>query len=301
MNNRPSPLFVWKVILIFVVAAGIFMYISDPMKTVLNRRDDQLLKRVAGLHFNEDEIGVVFFGDSMLDSALPPKQVALSRALTEEFRKNGGLKSVSAYEFTWGMSAMKFREIADELIKARPSVIVIQGDMIVRRILKERPPPKITDRVGTWSGVLSLQVFGKSQPEKPKETGKQRKDDGRPKKNQSSLEEAQSLWSKQDVNTADAVFVRAQEFIQRISANGIRVVMVELPVSNTAAIFSTEQYLAKRSAALHSLSKEGVLHFTYPQLLPDDHFGDYSHVNYRGRREFLKWFFPLLSKELVKR
>jgi hypothetical protein len=301
MSNRPSPLFVWKVILILLLAAGIFMYVSDPMRTVLKRRDDLLLKRVSGLHFNEDEIGVVFFGDSMLDSALPPRQVALNKALVEEFRKNGGLKSISAYEFTWGMSTMKFREIADELIQARPSVIVIQGDMIVRRILKDRPPPKMENRVGTWSGVLSLQVFGKSQQQKPKETGKLPKEDGRPKKNQTSLEQARNLWSKQDVNTADAVFVRAQEFIQRLSASGIRVIMVELPVSNTAAIFSTEQYLAKRSAALHSLSKKGVLHFTYPQLLPDDHFGDYSHVNFRGRREFLKWFLPLLSKELVKK
>src|SRR5919106_350145 len=93
MMNGPSPLFVWKVILILIVAAGIFMYVSDPMKMVLNRRDDQLVKRVSRIHFNQDEIGIVFLGDSMMNCALPYRPVSLNNALAEEYRKDGGLNS----------------------------------------------------------------------------------------------------------------------------------------------------------------------------------------------------------------
>lgn len=285
------------------------MSIADPMKIVHKKRDDLLSKQLSAIHFDKGETGIIFFGNSLLNSALPVRHKFLIEELAEELRKNGGLKSsISAVEVTTGrISVSKLHEAVEQLIETGPAIIVIQSDIIARRVFNERQP-KITERVGTWSGVLALQVFGRSQTPKKKEAGKQlftlkrKMPHARPqqKKGKKALAIARKLWVNQRVNPNDPAFVIAREFIHRLSAKGVRVIVVEMPVSNTAATFASERYLAERSAALHSLSKAGALHFTYPRVLPDDHFRDYSHVNHHGRREFLKWFFPLLSQELVK-
>ncbi len=307
MNSKPSPLFVWKLILVVILAAGAFLSFSDPIKVIFARRDVRLSDQLAQTHFKKDEIGIIFLGDSLLRAVLPYKDESVNTALAGRFQQ-GELKSrISAVKVTTG-GIWNIQELSEQLIEARPSIIVIQSEMVVRRIYKNRPEQPLKERVGTWSGILGLKVFGHSQQQRSKEGKKQfftiekqaPKARPRTKKSDESLEVTRHLWSNQVVSTADPIFIMARRFINRASATGIRVVLVELPVSNTSAGFSSREYFTKRTAALQSLSKSGAVTFVYPRILPDEYFVDYNHANPRSRREFLNWFYPVLADELLK-
>jgi hypothetical protein len=300
MRSKPSPLLVWKWILIVVLGAGAFMFFSNPMKIVLAQRDERLIKKLSKNQFKKDEIGVIFYGDSLMNAVLPYREAALNTALSEHFTTN-----ISAVKITTG-GIWNLEELSDELIEAHPSIIVIQSEMVVRRNLKNKPRPSLTERIGTWSGALGLKLFGRSQKtrEAPKQfftvERKPVKIKRRAGKNKESLDVARLIWTNKAVSTTDPVFLMARKFIHRASAAGIRIVIVELPVSTTSADFSSKEYFAKRTAALQSLSKWGSVTFAYPNILPDRYFVDYNHVNPRGRREFLKWFLPVFAQEMTK-
>jgi hypothetical protein len=309
MRSKPSPLFVWKLILIVSLAAALFMFLSDPMKIIFARRDVKLSDKLSQTHFKKGETGIIFFGDSLMNAVLPVRVENLNSVLEKEFRRQGDLKSrISAVELTSG-GFWNLQDLSNQLLDVRPSVIVIQSEMVVSRNIKNKSRPVLTERVGTWSGVLVLKVFGQSQQRISKEVPNQflatekktPKVKRRPGKNKEALDVARAIWSKQDVSTTDPLFMMARRFINRASAAGIRVVLVELPVSSTSAGFSSKEYFAKRTAALQTLSKWGAVTIVYPHMLPDDYFTDYNHVNHKGRREFLRWFLPVFSQEMINR
>ena len=311
MRHRPSPLFVWKLIAIVALAAGVFMFLSDPMKIVFSRRDAKISDKLAQTHFEKGETGIIFLGNSLMNAVLPVREVRLNADFEKELRRQGNLNMrVSAVKLTIG-GFWNLRDLSDELLDVRPSVIVIQSEMIVSRHVQNRKPQPLTQRVGAWAGVLALKLVGQSQQQRQNRKGEkqflasEKKTPavrrGRTKKSAESLRITRALWSNQTVSRVHPRFVMAREFINRVSAAGIRIVIVELPVSSTSASFSTKKYFAERTAALQSLSQLGALHFAYPRVLPDDYFLDYNHANHKGRTEFLKWFLPAISQEIANR
>jgi hypothetical protein len=108
------------------------------------------------------------------------------------------------------------------------------------------------------------------------------------------------LWANQVASVTQPEYAVATNFVRKVSALGIRVVVVELPVSETAARFATKQYLRERSKVIQKLTESGVIHLAYPRILPDEYFRDYSHLNGKGRDECMRWLFPALAQALLE-
>jgi hypothetical protein len=308
MTHRkgPSPLFEWKVVFIVTAVAGIVMLLYDPMRTIRQRRDDAVLKQVSTIQFHSNQRGVIFFGNSLMNLALPPQNEILTKELLHPLRKEGFPKSVSVVKVaTGGLSAWRLRDLGGLLIRTRPSMIVLQSEMCVSRKGKRQEPPEMKNRIGVWSGVLSLQLFGKGLPvdrrKPPNQLFETKQKPPSPRsKRERALASARNLWSNQTASTGTREYQISRNFVERASEVGILVVILELPVSHTAAELATDEYLKARTSALEELSKAGALHLRYPIRLPDEYFADYSHLNIAGQKKFNRWLFPALAQVLVR-
>ncbi len=311
LSKSPSPLFVWKLLLIIVTAAGLFFHYKDPMEIVLKERDNKLAQRILRIQIKEGQIGIIFFGDSLIGNALPPGEKYLNIPIARRLKQAGISKPVVALPVTGGgVSFSNLRALADDLIALKPSVIVIQSEMLVPRFIKQPPKQNMKERIGTWSGLLSLELLGntpQNYEEKPKEWLNQNQFIFGQRKVKAAIERRQSdpqgiakaVWSGQIVSTKNPEFIAGRELIRSLVRHGIKVIILELPVSQTAVKFAGGNYFKKRTAALDSIIQPGVSRLIYPKVLPDAHFYDYSHMSEAGRRIFIKWFVRALSKELV--
>jgi hypothetical protein len=309
---EPSPLVVWKMLLIVIVFATIAMLVADdPMKTVVRRSDGVLAQRISQLHFADDETGIIFFGNSLLNQALPVRNETLTWLINNEFRKYGHPgKYVPVEITTGGVNAWRLQALGNQLIDAKPSVIVIQSEMFISRKREKGFNLQLTNRIAAWSGVLNLRFFGRVQNTgNPKVQGGQFPGIEKPGTNtvrrrqvqdDQTLAVAKDLWENQVASPDTPEFIASQKFVKRVLERGIRVVVVELPVSQTAAKFATSEYFAKRTQAIEELTNFGVIHLAYPRILPDDDFRDFSHLGTRGRRDFIRWFIPALTQALLK-
>ena len=88
----------------------------------------------------------------------------------------------------------------------------------------------------------------------------------------------------------------AREFIAKASSLGTRVVLLGIPMTERMERErpSTPQHLQEIARELEA-GTNGVVHLNYPEVLPDDRYCDFVHMNEPGREEFSAW----LVRELV--
>ena len=101
-------------------------------------------------------------------------------------------------------------------------------------------------------------------------------------------------WLREDTAAESARLAR--EFIAKASSLGIRVVLLGIPMTERM-----EQERPSNPQRLLEIAREleakanGVIYLNYPEVLPDDRYCDFVHMNEPGREEFSAW----LVRELV--
>lgn len=89
----------------------------------------------------------------------------------------------------------------------------------------------------------------------------------------------------------------AREFIAKASSLGIGVILLGIPMTERMEQKrpSNPQNLLEIARELEAETK-GVIYLNYPEVLPDDRYCDFVHMNKSGREEFSAW----LVRELVR-
>ena len=311
--DRFSPLLVWKLLAAVTLIALGFFYVNDPMREVMERRDAKLSAYLDKVKFDAGQTGILFFGNSLMNDALAANRSAFNRSLASQFQKASvAVDSVSIVEIaTGGIGPPRLKALSGKLIKAKPAILVIQCEMFVQRSRPEGDPAaqQFRTRLATWSGILQLRFLGERVAEKRKEPAKQdfleikkRSEDFekiRKERNERDLLIAEEMWEDQIASIHSPVFVTGRQLVEQFEKSGIEVVVIELPVSETAAKFAGPGYLEKRTAVLRELMKSGAVVMSFPRLLNDDHFKDYRHLNRKGRQEFLRWLVPNLAGQPI--
>ena len=138
MNSRvPSPLLVWILVFITLVVGIFILSEIDPVRFHIRQRREDLPKKIQKVRKEKARTDVVFFGDSLLQAAIPPGEReindTLSRALSTP------VKTVNLAMDGRGPWDLERR--SDQILGLHPKIIVIQSDMLVkRRIQREKPP-----------------------------------------------------------------------------------------------------------------------------------------------------------------
>ena len=311
--KNPSPLFVWKLLFIATLGGGLFLYLVDPMPVVFEHRDIKMERAVQSANFKDGETGIIFFGNSLMNHALPPITRNLNALLEKELQKRKvNFPKVAALDIaTGGVRAPRLHGFADDFIRARPAVVVLQSEMFVSRSRKRNEPWSVSarTRLAQWSGILQLRLFGVvANPPDTKvkhdflQSNQQnaKVKESRHLKTEESLIRAREFWNNHVASIDDPIFVQGKQLVDRFEKAGIEVIVVELPVSRMAAELTSPNYLQDRRRVLQDLKQVGASIISYPNLLPNDYFTDYSHLNHKGRLVFLRWFGPALAEELAK-
>ena len=83
------------------------------------------------------------------------------------------------------------------------------------------------------------------------------------------MERAREHWAGQVISSKSAEFKSSSHFIEKALSNGTRVIVVETPLSQTAAQFATAEYLAGRKEVVLALLNDNNAYMQYPKVLPD--------------------------------
>ncbi len=328
MKNAPSPLLVWKLLVVVLLIALAAMLFVDPKKAEVTRRKKAVSSKLDGIHFQPEELSILFFGNSLLRQSLTGES-ELARAFNDHYRRSHqSHKPVRVVNLTFGGASPQYlRTVADQIIALRPTAIVIQIDMIIGRTMDpeefvqheqaEEQVDTVSWRFQYWSNVLRQPMMkyfpGSLEPSprsrrllNPLSSPVQidipflRKDKRIANPRQAlALVAAKSMWSDQTVSTQDPRYRICRSFIRKAIAEGIKVIVVQPPVGVTANHLVQEGYFEKRIAAVRAITKPKLRKpLRFPRVLPDDCFKDYSHANEKGQRLFLRWFIPALALEI---
>jgi hypothetical protein len=311
----PSPLLVWILVVITIVVGIFILSEIDPVIFHIKQRREELPKKLQKVKKAKAQTDVVFFGDSLLQEAIPP---------TEE-EINAKLSSAASFPVKAVNLAMDGRTPWDldrrsrQILGLHPKIIVIQSDMLVKRRLQVEEPPGYFEtkkiRLRNWISYIKqplMQPLSKGSPKKSRELLdalssparvdikilKEKNDQDEKILQQVLLERAREHWSGQIISVRSPEFKSSSGFIAKAQSNGTRIVVVETPISQTAAQFATPEYLADRKRVVLALLNDQDKYLQYPKVLPDRFFDDYSHANARGQKAYFKWLAAELAKEL---
>src|SRR5262249_37333853 len=127
----PSPLFVWKVILIVVVIAIVVLSRIDPVEIHIKERRESLNKKITTVATAKKETDIVFFGNSLLQAGLPTTETQISAKLTAAADRSEPIRVVNLAQD--GRSSWDIGHRAAQILALNPKIIVIQTEMIVGR------------------------------------------------------------------------------------------------------------------------------------------------------------------------
>jgi hypothetical protein len=224
-----------------------------------------------------------------------------------------------------GRSASDIQRRADQMLDLNPRLIVLQTEMVVARkarIEKRREGPlaQERDRVSNWIRYAKAPLVKPLVADLP---GRKQKEllqalscparvdisilqgDDEKKKDltleEANLRRARERWADQDLSADSRRYDAARKFIRKAREKGASVLVLEPPVSQTAARFATEAYLQeRRELVMALLEPERHDYLNYPEIMPDDQFLDLSHVTTRGRKAFFAWLAPALAERLME-
>ena len=323
---KTSPLLVWILLAVVILAGLTAVQCIDPTRAEVARRKGVVSSKLQGIQLHEDELSILFLGNSLLRQALTVDE-ALSGALTKQFEPNDQ-KRVRVINLTFGGANPQYlRTVADEILTLHPKVIVMQIDMIVGRSLDAEAflEREVTDkrslswRLQYWSSILQLSL-GKYFPAVTEPSVKRRQllspvvssspiglayfekeEDPAKKRAETYLRRAKDMWVGQTMSTTDPGYKICRQFIRKAADEGIKVIIVQTPVSTTVESLVSTDYFEQRTAMVRRIIRPKLRPpLEYPRILPDDCFRDYSHVNKKGQRLFLQWFVPALAREIVR-
>lgn len=164
-----------------------------------------------------------------------------------------------------------------EMLAKRPSLIVIQSDLF------------FSDPNGgaRYPLVEGLRNWERETPLLPLEQRTPR-----------DHLQAKWLWSGKVINKGSN-WQAGTLLVRQCLAEGIDVVLVDLPPSRSVASFATPTYFRERRLQLASLVIPGrVRLFSTGTVLSDDHFTDYNHMNLAGSHFIYERLIPYLSSDL---
>jgi hypothetical protein len=320
-----SPLFVWFLLLATLVGAAVVLSRIDPIRVHVEQRQKELPKKIEKVKRAKKEVDVVFFGDSLMQFAIPRREDDISKAITTGMPAPRAAVKVVNLAMD-GRTPLDLARRSDQILGLKPKLVIIQVEMVVNRPPLDRDDAGFIqqqrERLKNWiryaRSPLLKRFFpaGEGSGKKKKELLdalsspaqvdiKLLKGAGEDPTAEESLEQinmrrARERWQGQTVRADSRQYKICREFIRRARSQDTRVLIVETPVSETASNLATKQYLQeRRELVLSLLDGDAAGYLQYPEILADKYFDDYSHTNRKGEKVFFAWLAQELAQRLV--
>ncbi len=101
--------------------------------------------------------------------------------------------------------------------------------------------------------------------------------------------------------SSDPIFEMGRHLIQKALGQGIRVAVVETPLSFSISSRVAGDVFERRASAVRQLfGNFPPVYLRYMRVLPDSYFLDYRHLNAAGRAIFLKWFSQIVVQKNIQ-
>ncbi len=296
------------------------MLSTDPQIFVQSRRGATISRRLHYTQFSDGEMGIIFFGNSMLANALPPRDFAISSRINRLIPDSPGKRPIRAIDLSFGgVSSLSLKQNADRIFRIKPFAVVIQTEVIFPRRAKLKKRSGLVwwsrwtrDRLRAWSIFLKVSLMPSlAVPQKDSKRSKRllgalssttKIDLDLGKKEVISadpfLERAKSFWTNQQISKDTREYLDGTAFIRDAQSRGIRIIILGLPVSETAMRLAGPDYFISRKKAVENLLTPRDIFLQYSNVMKDQYFLDYSHVNENGQKIFYQWLCRALSNEL---
>jgi hypothetical protein len=314
----PSPLLAWILVFITLIVGIFILSEVDPVRFHIKQRRADLPKKLQKVQKAKARTDVVFFGDSLMQAAIPPTETELNAVLSR-----AASMQVKAVNLAMdGRSPWDLERRSKQILGLNPRIIVIQSEMIVkRRVVREKALGYFEikkERLRNWISYVKnplMQPLSKGSAKKSKELFealsspaqvdikilKEKSHQDQENLKQVHLKRAREHWSAQIIELRSSEFKSIGNFIKRAESNGTHVIVVEMPLSETAARFASKEYFAQRKQIVLTLLNDPNAYIQYPKVLPDRFFDDYSHANVRGEKAYFKWLAVELAKRLAEK
>jgi len=157
MIKAPSPLFVWKLVLIAIVIALAVLSRIDPVEVHIKQRRESLNKKITTVTTTKKETDIVFFGNSLLQAGLPASETQISAKLTAAADRTEPIRVVNLAQD--GRSSWDISHRAAQIFALNPKVIVVQTEMIIGRQIARPKNFRVTHgelykRLHDWAKFL---------------------------------------------------------------------------------------------------------------------------------------------------
>lgn len=310
--ERNRPFSSWIVVVIIALACMIAMLRIDPRQIEWNRKTRELSKRLTGTHRETSSKSILFLGNSLLQFSLPVSEPRFAAWIESRFRMEGETASVQVLNLTFaGESAESISILADSIFAMHPTAVVVQVDLLFHRNAKDT----FHERMAVWAHLLRLPIdrhmpsesslatagerlFGKT----PAITAGSRSFQLRKTKHEPvEVRLKQRMWKGYNLSPEQSDYQELVKFARTAQEKGIRIIIIETPMSVTARAVASEKFLEIRyRMAQQVLGADSEKFLLFPEVLPDEYFRDYRHVNARGQQRFLQWLVPELTRNLKK-
>ena len=317
-SSVPSPLLVW-ILLSVTVISGIFILSEvDPVRVHIKQRREELPKKLQKTKKAKTQTDVVFFGDSLLQAVIPPSDTEMNETLSRVV--STPVKAVNLAMD--GRTPWDLERRSDQIVAIEP-----QNNRHSKRhdCEKENPARKKLsyldvrkERLKNWISYLKnplmRPIYGSSSNKTKKLLNalsspaqvdikilKEKSEQDELNLEQMHQQRAREHWSGQIIGKKSPEFKSSSRFIEKAFSNGTRIIVVETPISETAALYATDEFLQRRKEVVLSLLNEPDSYLQYPKVLPDRFFDDYSHANARGQKVYFKWLATELGKKLERK
>jgi len=303
-----SPLLIWKFLVPPVVLALFFLVLVRPATFEDLRRAGMFASQLDHVRFEKNEAGVLILGNSLLQHAMPPDRVISARFNAEILKETGKPGRIRAYKIAVpGLPTSELKKSREKILATRPKIVILQTELVFPNYAVKDPPKNFedwfqmkTDQMREWSRLVKVYISPSlAQTNIPAKTKKLL---GAVKSNAIDSQTRQKaiaqdfqtqrlewLWSKRKVNRNAPDYVMCREFIDEAHAAGIRVAVLDMPVSSRTLTIAPKNYLEERSSAIQEILGPSDFYLRYPKSLPDSYFFDYSHLTVRGRSTFFRW------------
>jgi hypothetical protein len=108
--------------------------------------------------------------------------------------------------------------------------------------------------------------------------------------------ETQARWRMARVDRDGWSYELGRAFLVRAAESGVRVLLVDLPVSQVMVDAAGASYFDERRAVVTAECEViGCALGEWPGIYPNRWFNDFRHLNALGRKVFLSWLRPRLG------
>lgn len=188
-----------------------------------------------------------------------------------------------------------FDPLVEDILELQPDLILFQADLLGReRLLKSISKPALLQDYLKWQ----VAGDGSWNPTRVDQTELQVDQVDYNDQSEARFERRlRSLNEWQTINLDGADAKRASGFIERSARQGIPVILHYTPVTARAAPQQERMAAQLRTSVVRLTRVPGVSLLEYPSPMPLDCFGDFVHMNQKGRKVYMSWLVP----ELVAR